>query len=332
VRVTHGLTDSPRSGVFDENALTIGNFDGLHRGHQALLARVRAAATKRGLRTAVVTFEPHPREFFAPASAPPRLHSLTEKLALLRDAGVDHAHVLRFDQRLASLSPETFVSQVLVDRLRARWVIVGDDFRFGAKRAGDFAALHALGQRLGFETEAMPTLAEGQLRVSSSAVRNVLAAGRLDEAAILLGRPYSVAGRVMHGDKIGRTLGFPTANVRMVRNKPAMTGTFAVEVHGLGPAPVQGAASVGVRPSVTTSGELRCEVFLLDFDANIYGKPVRVDFLKKISDEEKYTDLPTLVRKIEADVEAVRLWFAQRHAVPANVIPIGSAPRITRAA
>lgn len=347
MRVTHGLGRPSPATTLPPAAVTIGNFDGLHRGHQALLERVRRAAHERGLVPTVVIFEPQPREFFAPHSAPPRLHSLTEKLRLLRGAGISQVHVLRFDARLASLSPAQFVDDVLVGRLNAQWVSVGDDFRFGAKRAGDFSALAALGAARGFQVEAMPTLAEGQLRVSSSAVRSVLAAGRVEEAAVLLGRPYSVTGRVMHGDKIGRTLGFPTANVRMQRAKPVMTGTFAVEVHGLvnssSPQPLAGAASVGVRPSVTNSGELRCEVYLLDFAGDCYGNTVQVDFLKKISDEEAYTDMPALVAKIADDVSAVRQFFAARtragdathaaHSAAPNVIPIGSAtPRITRAA
>ena len=211
-------------------AVTIGNFDGVHRGHQAMLARVIAVARDRGLRASVLTFEPHPRELFTPASAPTRLTSLREKLELLAAHGVDHVHVQRFARAFAALTPAAFVERALVGVLAARWVLVGEDFRYGAKRAGDFASLATEAGRRGFEVEAMPTVTHGGTRVSSSAVRDALARGDLRRARELLGRPYSISGRVVHGAKLGRALGFATANVQLKHNRPPLGGIFAVRV------------------------------------------------------------------------------------------------------
>ena len=197
------------------SVLTIGNFDGIHLGHQALLRLLTTKAQSLGLPAVVLTFEPHPREYFAPAQAPARLASLREKLLLLDAAGVDATRIVRFNARLAAFTAEQFIEDVLVNSLRVRHLIIGDDFRFGAGRKGDFAMLQAAGEKYGFGVEAMPTHADAGERVSSSAVRAALAAGQLDRAASLLGRPYSIAGRVVHGDKIGRTLGFPTANIQL---------------------------------------------------------------------------------------------------------------------
>ena len=297
------------------HALTIGNFDGVHLGHQAILAEVGKAAQAQGIASAVVTFEPHPREFFAPHAAPTRLSSLREKLELLTAHGVERAQVCRFNRAFASLTANAFIDQVLVAGLGARWVMIGEDFRFGAKRMGDFDYLRAAGLRLGFEVKAMPdvTLTDARghaLRVSSSALREVLSAGDVERAMTLLGRPYSISGRVIHGDKLGRTLGFPTANVQLRHNRPPLTGIYAVRVAGLGGAVIDGVASMGVRPTVTNSGEMRLEVFLFDFDRDIYGSHIRVDFLKKIRDEEKYKDLESLKRQIDQDARDARAALA----------------------
>ena len=303
------------------HALTIGNFDGVHLGHQAILGEVGKAAQAQGITSAVVTFEPHPREFFAPHAAPTRLSSLREKLELFTAHGVEHAQVCRFNRAFASLTADAFIDQVLVAGLGARWVMIGEDFRFGAKRMGDFDYLRAAGLRLGFEVKAMPdvTLIDARghaLRVSSSALREVLSAGDVERAMTLLGRPYSISGRVIHGDKLGRTLGFPTANVQLRHNRPPLTGIYAVRVAGLGEAGVDGGAvidgvaSMGVRPTVTNSGEMRLEVFLFDFDSDIYGSHIRVDFLKKIRDEEKYKDLESLKRQIDQDARDARAALA----------------------
>jgi riboflavin kinase/FMN adenylyltransferase len=308
VLVFRGIPERAQSAV----ALTIGNFDGVHRGHQALLAKLREAAGSIGLPATVLTFEPHPREFFAPASAPVRLSSLREKLELLAANGVDRVHVCRFNRQFAALEAAAFVEDLLVRGLGTRWLAVGDDFRFGAMRTGDFAMLQAASREFGFRLETLDSvLIDGQ-RVSSSAVRAALAAGDLQTAEKLLGRVYGISGRVVHGDKLGRQLGFATANVQLRHNRPPLTGIYAVEVTGLGGAAHPGAASVGVRPTVTAAGKATLEVYLLDFDEDIYGRHVRVDFLQKIRDEEKYPDLETLKTQIARDVVAVRQVFLQR--------------------
>ena len=289
------------------SAVTIGNFDGVHTGHQAMLALVADAARTRGLETCVLTFEPHPRELFSPHDAPTRLTSMREKLELLAECGVDHAHVVQFTAEFASMSPEAFVERLLVGTLGARWVLIGDDFRFGAKRKGDFVALRTQGKHFGFEVEAMPTITRSGTRVSSSAIRTALAAGQLARAAEFLGRNYSISGRVLHGDKLGRELGFPTANVQLDHNRPPVNGIFAVLLHGIGPEPRAAVASLGTRPTVKAGGAAAVlEVHVFDFSDDIYGHHVRVEFIAKIRDEEKYPDLETLKAQIGRDCDAAR--------------------------
>jgi riboflavin kinase/FMN adenylyltransferase len=300
--VTRGLTPRVSGAV----ALTIGNFDGVHLGHQAMLARLIAAARKRGLVAAVLTFEPHPRELFTPLSAPTRLTNLREKLELFAAHGVDHVHVQRFSRAFAALSPEAFVARLLIAGLQTRWVLVGDDFRFGAKRAGDAAFLAAAARRHGFELEPMPTVTEGGARVSSSAVRDALARGDLGRARALLGRAYSISGRVVQGDRLGRELGFATANVQLKHNRPPLAGIFAVRVHGAANAPRNGVASLGVRPTVRADGKPTLEVHLFDFAGDLYGRHLRVEFLAKIRDEERYPDLDALKAQIARDCDAAR--------------------------
>ena len=288
-------------------ALTIGNFDGVHLGHQAMLTRLTEAAEDLGLPSAVLTFDPHPREFFAPGAAPPRLSTLRGKLEQFAAHGVAQVHVARFDATLAALPAERFIDQVLVRHLGTRWVLVGDDFRFGRGRGGDLALLRRSAAT--FSVEAMPTVAVDGERASSSAVRAALAAGDLDHAARLLGRPYAIGGRVTHGDKLGRSLGFPTANV-VLRHPPPLTGIFAVRVHGLGEGGRPGAASRGVRPTVKEAGKPLLEVFVFDFDQPVYGRRIVVEFLRKLRDEERYPDLQALTRQIHADVAHAREYFA----------------------
>jgi len=290
-------------------ALTIGNFDGVHLGHQAMVARLEAAAAARKLPACVMTFEPHPREFFTPADAPARLTTLRDKVEQLTTLGVDRVYVCRFNGRFARQSPEAFVRDVLMQRLGVQWLLVGDDFRFGAKRAGDVALLQRLQPETGMHVESMATVAVDGVRASSTAVRDALAAGDLETVSRLLGRPFSIAGRVIGGDRLGRQLGFPTANVHMTLNRPPLTGIFAVEAHGLGPVPVRGAASLGVRPTVTDANRPTLEVFLFDFERDIYGTRVRVDFLRKLRDEAKYPTLDALKSQIARDVLATRDYF-----------------------
>jgi riboflavin kinase/FMN adenylyltransferase len=271
-----------------------------------MLQRLLAGARTRGLQTCVLTFEPHPREFFAAQAAPTRLTSLREKLELLAAHGVARTHVQRFDRAFASLAPEAFAEQVLAKRLKAQWLLIGEDFRFGAKRAGDVPLLKELGRRHGYQVEILPVVARAGARVSSSAVRAALAAGDLARAEELLGRPYSISGRVVHGRKLGRELGFATANVQLKHNRPPLSGIYAVRVHGVGPSSRPAVASLGVRPTITASGRAVLEVHLFDFSADLYGAHMRVEFLHKIRDEEKYSDLAALKAQIERDCEAAR--------------------------
>ena len=289
--------------------LTIGNFDGVHLGHRALLARLTAAAAKAGLPAAVLTFEPHPREFFAPHSPPSRLSTLREKLALIADDGGDLAYVCHFNARFAAFGPEEFIERVLVGALRVRHLIVGDDFRFGARRAGNFALLREAGAHLGFQVEAMESVTLNGERASSSAVRDALQEGRLEHAARLLGRPYSIDGRVVHGDKIGRQLGFATANIRIKHERPPLQGVFAVEVKGLAGGPHRGAANLGYRPSANQVVRPLLEVHLFDFSADIYGAHLNVRFLHKLRDEVKFPDFNALKAQIASDVEAAKAYF-----------------------
>ncbi len=332
-------------GIAAQCALTIGNFDGVHRGHQAMLALLLSEARHRGLPTCVLTFEPHPRDFFAlklgkPELAPARIATLRDKLQELERCGIDQVVVLRFDEALASLPAQDFIQQVLVDGLGAKYVLVGDDFRFGAKRQGDYATLDAAGQRLGFDVARMMSYEVHGLRVSSSAVREALAAGDMDGAARLLGRPYAISGHVIHGQKLGRQLaetapgagdGFRTLNLRFDHDKPAAHGIFAVRVHGLdgdaGPA-LDGVASLGVRPTVEDAGRVLLEVHALDWPAALaarlgpgeaYGKLVRVELLQKLRDEARFDGLDSLTAAIREDVRQAREYFAQQASTHAAV-------------
>jgi len=290
-------------------ALTIGNFDGVHRGHQAMLARLKVAAAERGLAAAVMTFEPHPREVFTPDLAPARLTSLREKIELFKQHGIDRLILVHFTQRFASLSPQEFIQKILLDGLQARWVLIGDDFKFGAKRAGDLTLLRQVGEQQRFSVESLESVLSDGERVSSTAVREALAQGDMAKATRMLGRPYSISGRVVHGDKLGKELGFPTANVQMKHNKPPLSGIFAVELAGLEGNGLQGVASLGVRPTVKTNGAATLEVHVFDFHDRIYGAHVRVDFLHKLRDEEKFADLPALILQIERDVVDAKNFF-----------------------
>jgi riboflavin kinase / FMN adenylyltransferase len=303
VRVFRGFPGVAQGHV----ALTIGNFDGVHCGHQAMLTPLTEAADDLGLPSAVLTFDPHPREFFARDNAPPRLSSIRGKLERFCAAGVAQVYVARFNGELAAMSAEDFIQRVLVQRLGVRWVLVGEDFRFGRGRAGDLAVLRAAARA--FSVESMRTVSIDAERASSSAVRTALAAGELDHAARLLGRPYAISGRVAHGEKLGTSLGFPTANI-VLRHKPALSGIFAVRIHGLGPSPRTGVASLGVRPTVKAGANPLLEVFVFDFNEPIYGRRVNVEFVHKLRDEERYPDLDTLTRQIRADVAQARDYFA----------------------
>jgi riboflavin kinase/FMN adenylyltransferase len=304
-------------------ALTIGNFDGVHRGHQAMLALLRSEAQHRGLPSTVLTFEPHPRDYFAelagkPELAPSRIAPLRDKLSELERCGVDQVVILPFDEKLAALAPHDFIQQVIVEGLRARYVLVGDDFRFGARRAGDYAMLDTAGDAHGFDVARMMSYEVHGLRVSSSVVREALTAGDMARVATLLGRPYTVSGHVVHGQKLGRSLDCRTLNVRFGHEKPATTGIFVVRTHGLAAEPLEGVASLGVRPTVTEAGRVLLEVHCFDWPAELgieggYGKIVRVELLHKLRDEARYDGLDALQAAIHKDIADAKGFFqAQR--------------------
>jgi riboflavin kinase / FMN adenylyltransferase len=329
-------------------ALTIGNFDGVHRGHQAMLALLVSEARHRGLPSRVLTFEPHPRDWFArlagrEAQAPPRIATLRDRMRELARCGVDQVVVMRFDRRLASMSPEAFVDTVLVAGLHARYVLVGDDFRFGAKRAGDYAVLDALGDARGFDVARMQSYEVHGTRVSSSAVRAALAAGDMAHASALLGHPHTLAGRVVHGRKLGRDLGCRTLNLRFPGTRSAAEGIFVAQVEGLGPLPgrsrggpapsgvsersgrggaptpraLPAVASLGRRPTVDDAGRVLLEVHCLEWPDELgleggYGRCVEVTLLHKLHDERRYESMDALRTGIAADTEAARTWWHAR--------------------
>jgi riboflavin kinase / FMN adenylyltransferase len=308
-------------------ALTIGNFDGVHRGHQALLGCVRAAATRLQLDAAVMTFEPHPREFFAqsagdPSKAPNRIANLRDKLQSLSNAGMDRVIVEHFNAHFATMSPQEFIEKILVQGLHVKWLMVGEDFCFGARRAGNIQLLAEAGNEHGFEVETLGTVMNGATRISSSAIRTALMQGDFLHAKQLLGHPYAMSGHVIHGQKLGRTLGFATLNLRVAHKHPALSGIFVVQVHGLAATPLPAVASLGVRPTVDDSGRVLLEVHIFDFAQDCYGKLVRVEFLKKLRDEEKYSDLPTLTAAIARDTLNARAYFASN-------VPVQHAGAIT---
>jgi len=290
-------------------ALAIGNFDGVHLGHQALLKELKAVASKQSLQTAVMTFEPHPREFFAPEKAPSRLASLREKLERFSDAGVNVVYLCRFNQRFASISSEAFINDILIKSLNAKTVLVGEDFRFGAGRRGGVVDIANAGLNLislpqvNLSDVDVQGLGDSE-RVSSTRVRNALAAGQLNVAKNLLGRPYSISGKVIHGAQLGRKLGFPTANVHMRHERPALTGVYAVKLDGL-----NGVANLGVRPTIAGVPKLLLEVHLLDFDGDLYDKHVHVEFFHKIRDEMKFDGLDALKAQIAKDAQVARQFF-----------------------
>lgn len=297
-------------------AVTIGNFDGMHRGHQAMMHHLVQNANARGLVPTVLTFEPHPRDFFAtltghPDQAPAHISTLRDKLCVLCDVGIEQVVVLRFDQRIAALTPTEFVDRIVLRGMRAKFVLVGDDFRFGARRAGDFAQLKTLMQASGGEARQMPAITETTLRISSSAVRQALHAGDMDTAQTLLGRPYMISGHVLHGAKLGRQLGFPTLNLRFDRARPALAGVFVSRVSGLSDAPLPAVSSLGTRPAVEANGRILLETHVFDWSGDAYGKLVQVELLHKLRDEAHYPDLPQLTAAIENDGVQARAWFSQ---------------------
>jgi len=289
---------------------TIGNFDGVHLGHQAVLGQLVEKGQALGLPTTVIIFEPQPLEYFQPGQALPRLTRLREKLQALKRYSVDRVLCINFNAHFAQLSAEEFIQRLLVEGLGVQYLVVGDDFHFGKRRSGNFTMLKQAGKDKGFQSVTMRTFAIDGTRVSSTLVRQALELGDLEESEKLLGRPYRMCGRVAHGDKIGRTLGYPTANIFLHRKRSPLHGIFVVEVFGLEREPIQGAASIGTRPTVGGTRTL-LEVHLLDFDDHIYGKHLQINFLHKIRDEEKYDTMDALKERMMMDINETRDWFAK---------------------
>lgn len=299
-----GPAISPRGSV-----VCIGAFDGLHLGHQHLLDVARARAYAAGLDLVVVSFEPLPREYFGKQDPPARLILAGQKFRQLRALGVDAVGLLRFNKTLAQTSAASFISELLVKRLNARQVLVGPDFFFGSSRQGDLAMLQSVGLMSGFSAEAVAAQQHQAQRISSSLIRTDLQHGRLHEAAQKLGRPYSIEGKVVRGKQLGRTLGYPTANIRLQRKKPAFMGIYATWIHGIGQQPIAGVSSLGTRPTVNGREPL-LEAHLFDFDDDLYRRRIRVEFVCKLRDEIKFDTLDALVMQMDQDAAQARAVLA----------------------
>ena len=301
IRGLHNLRAAHRDCV-----ATIGNFDGVHLGHQAVFSALTARAHAAGLPSLVITFEPQPMEFFRPEQAPPRLTRLREKLEAIYTCGIDRVLLIRFDAAFAAADADDFVRRILVEKLGIRHLYVGDDFRFGRDRVGDFALLKAMGGQLGFGVESLGTVAEDGSRVSSTRIRDALQAGDLAHAARCLGRRYRICGRVAHGNKRGRTIGFPTLNVGLLRRSTPLRGVFAVQVLGLAESPLPGVANIGNRPTLQGDDRLLLEVHLFDFEREVYGRHVEVDFVEHIRDERRFESFDALREQIQRDAQRAR--------------------------
>ncbi|WP_100752439.1 bifunctional riboflavin kinase/FAD synthetase [Vibrio salilacus] len=297
--------------------LTIGNFDGVHLGHQEVLNQVSARAKELDLPSTVMTFEPQPLELFAKDKAPARLTRLRDKFVQLSKLDIERLLCVNFNHQFANQSPQSFIRDLLVERLGVKFLVVGDDFCFGKQRKGNFTMLEKAGRELGFEVVSTQSFCLQTLRVSSTAIRDALAQNKLDDAAKMLGRNYSISGRVSHGRKLGRTIGFPTANIPLKRCVSPVSGVYAVEVLGLGEQAFGGVANIGNRPTVNGIRQ-QLEVHLFDFKANLYGKQLEIVLLDKIRDEHKFESFDALKQQIELDAEAARVWLRQRK--PAQVV------------
>lgn len=306
IRGLHNLPSQPTGCV-----ATIGNFDGIHLGHQAVLNQLAMKGDTMGLPAVVITFEPQPNEFFARDKAPARLCRFREKVEALRSYSIEQLCVLRFDKHLADMSADDFIKKLLVDGLNVRYLVVGDDFKFGQGRQGDFALLQQAGKQYGFQVVNMHTFAIEQKRVSSTRIRHALASGDLLLAEQLLGRPFRLSGRVSHGDKRGRTMGFPTANIHLHRHKVPLSGVYAIQLFGIEGEPIQGVANVGIRPTIVGDEKALLEVHLFDFNGDIYGEHVQVHFLHKLRDEQKFDGLDQLIKQIQLDSQQARVYFSK---------------------
>lgn len=309
IRGIHNLREQHRGCV-----LTIGNFDGVHRGHQALLAQLCKEGRQRNLPVMVMLFEPQPLELFAAEKAPARLTRLREKVRYLEQAGVDAVLCVRFDRRFAAQTAQSFVADLLVDKLGVEFLAVGDDFRFGAGRQGDFLLLQNAGVEYGFDVISTQAFCDDGKRISSTAIRQALAEDNLPVANALLGRPFSISGRVVHGDALGRTIGFPTANLPLRRTVSPVKGVYAVEVQGLGSQPLPGVANIGTRPTVAGLRQ-QLEVHLLDVSIDLYGRHIEVVLRDKIRNEQRFASLDALKEQIANDVVTARTFFGLKTSV-----------------
>jgi riboflavin kinase/FMN adenylyltransferase len=304
--------------IISPSALAIGNFDGVHRGHQALLSKLKEVASRLGVLPTVLTFNPHPRRFFAELSGntetvPFTITPFRDKMRALAGAGVKQVCMAPFDAALASLSAEAFIEQVLVGALRVRWMTVGENFRFGRGREGTTELLVDAGKRYHFEVAVMPMVNDGEDRISSTDIRHALALGELDRAAKLLGRPYTLSGHVVKGNRLGRELGFPTANLSLRQGLPVLSGVFITRVHGLEPEPLPAVSMIGSRPTVVEQGAVVLETHLLDYQSDIYGTLIEIEFLEKLRDNRRFSGVDALKMAIRNDIAVAKIYFRQHH-------------------
>ncbi|MBA2654603.1 MAG: bifunctional riboflavin kinase/FAD synthetase [Gammaproteobacteria bacterium] len=311
IRGIHNLTEKHQ-----ECVVSIGNFDGLHLGHQALLETLVAKGRELHLPTLVIIFEPQPNEFFSQHENVPRLMRFREKVEAFQAQGIDRVLCIHFEEQTALQVAEVFVRTVLVEKLAVKYVAVGDDFRFGFKRMGDCSLLEALGQRYHFKTQCMETFEMSGSRVSSTRVRQLLKVGDMATVRTLLGRPYSMRGKIAHGDKRGRLLGCPTANIHLHRKVVPVSGVFAVNMLGIDAMPLPGVANVGMRPTISGETRTLLEVHLLNFDRDIYGKNVEIEFLQKFREEKKFANFEELKEQIQKDIEQAREYHQQEKREP----------------
>ena len=290
-------------------ALTIGNFDGIHRGHQRMLSRLVEVAKEKDLVPSIMTFNPHPSEFFSATGVSERLFGTRDKVLACLERGVERVHILPFNNKYAAMSAESFIQDVLVRRLGVRWIIVGDDFRFGASRRGDFKMLQSFGSKFRFEVESMPSFEVNGVRVSSTLVRDALRSGNLALAQDFLGRRYNVCGRVVHGDQVGRTLGYPTANIHRKQTTFPLSGVFTALVDGVDLIAKHALVSVGTRPTIVDKGEVRIEAHLLDFSGDLYGKKIRVTFLEYLRGQVRFSEREQLIMAMQEDERTARQYF-----------------------
>jgi riboflavin kinase/FMN adenylyltransferase len=307
MRLIRGFSNLP---IFPNGCvLTIGNFDGVHLGHQAVIENLARRGRELNLPTTVMLFEPQPLEYFLVDNAPSRLMRLREKILALNALPVDNVIIVRFDRTLANLEPEQFIDDILISKLNVKHLVIGDDFHFGKARRGNFNLLKEQGAQRGFSIEKSTSFRLNDVRISSTKIRDALNADDLAQARKFLGSDYSICGRVAQGDKLGRTLGFPTANIKMLRRNTPIRGVFAVTMTGVDNRLIQGVANVGIRPTVEGSHKVILETHLFDFNQDIYGHYVSVQFKQKLRHEMRFNSLEQLQAQIQLDVEAAKVFF-----------------------